>query len=64
MGQINFHGISCVSILKTNNSAGHTDVFVIKLDSNANLIWCTSIASNSFEHVLDMEAKVVSIVLL
>lgn len=38
MGQINFHGIAGVSILKTNNSAGHTDVFVIMLDSNANLI--------------------------
>lgn len=57
-GQINFPGITVDSFQGTNNFAGHTDVFLIKLDSNANLIWGTSIGSNSVENVYDM--KVIS----
>lgn len=57
-GQINFPGITVDSFQGTNNFAGLTDMFLIKLDSNANLIWGTSIGSNSFENVGDM--KVIS----
>lgn len=57
-GQINFPGIKVDSFQGTNNFAGHTDMFLIKLDSNANLIWGTSIGSNSVENVGDM--KVIS----
>ncbi|MEI2694935.1 MAG: SBBP repeat-containing protein [Saprospiraceae bacterium] len=57
-GQTNFPGITVDSFQGTNNFAGHTDMFLIKLDSNANLIWGTSIGSNSLENVGDM--KVIS----
>jgi len=55
-GQIYFPGIKVDSFQRTNNFAGAlTDVFLIKLDSNANLIWGTSIGSNSVENVFDMK---------
>lgn len=57
-GQINFPGITVDSFQGTNYFAGHTDMFLIKLDGNANLIWGTSIGSNSVENVGDM--KVIS----
>ena len=54
-GQINSPGITVDSLDIKNRFAGHTDIFVIKLDSQANLIWGTSIGSNSVENVGDMK---------
>ncbi|MEI2694934.1 MAG: T9SS type A sorting domain-containing protein [Saprospiraceae bacterium] len=55
-GQIYFPGIKVDSFQRTNNYGGAlTDVFLIKLDSNANLIWGTTIAANFVENVFDMK---------
>jgi len=55
-GQIYFPGIKVDSFQRTNNFRGAlTDVFLIKLDSNANLNWGTSIGSNFVENVTDIK---------
>ncbi len=55
-GHVYFPGIKVDSFQRTNNfGGGHEDVFLIKLDSNANLIWGTAIGSNSVENIFDMK---------
>ena len=54
-GQINSPGIKVDTLDGKNRFAGHTDFFVIKLDSQANLIWGTTMGSNSLDIVNDMK---------